>query len=105
MKLSEYRGEDALDLLADLIEPAAAIFGDEDVRGAVEKKANKATIIKLLIKNHKTEVIEILARIDGCKPEEYECNVFTLPVKLVEIFNDRDLTDLFQSQGQMKGVK
>lgn len=104
MKLSEYRNEDALDLLADLIDPAAVIFGDPEVRKAVEKKEKKTVIIKKLIKNHKPEVIEILARLDGCEPEKYEVNVLTLPAKLLEIFNDKDLIDLFQSQGQKMGV-
>jgi hypothetical protein len=32
MKLSDYKGEEALDVLADIIEPLANIITDEDIQ-------------------------------------------------------------------------
>ena len=98
MKLSEYQGEAALDLLADLIEPAGEIMSDKEI-GEVFKE-NRFKAIGLAIKNHKKSVMQILATMDGVSVDEYRCNVFTLPVKILEILNDQELVQLFTYQGQ-----
>jgi hypothetical protein len=102
MKLSEYKGEKALDMLADLIEPATAIMADKEISNAVKANLPKIKIVKTAIKNHKPEVIEIMAILDGADPKDYaeKVTLFTLPAKLLEILNDPDLTSLFTSQGQ-----
>ena len=103
MNLSEYKGEQALDILVDLLEPATVIMGDKEVGQLAKSKAPVIKIVKAAIKNHKKEVIEVLAVLDGEKPEEYaeKVTVFTLPGKLLEILNDPDLMSFFTSQGQM----
>lgn len=104
MKLSEYKGEQALDMLADLIEPAAAIMADKEIARIGKSGQPRSKLIKPAIKNHKQEVIEILAILDGEDPEDYaeKVNLFTLPAKLLEILNDPDLMSLFTLQGQNK---
>lgn len=97
MKLSDYKNEQALDLLADIIEPSSKIFADKAVKGAFET-GDKINGIKVAIKNHKHEIIEILAALDGVSVEKYECNVLTLPAKVLEILNDTALTSFFNSQ-------
>ena len=103
MKLSEYQGEAALDLLADLIEPAGEIMSDKVI--SVVFKKNRLKAIALAIKNHKKAVIQILATMDGVPVDEYKCNVLTLPVKILEILNDPALVQLFTYQGQTGGAK
>ena len=102
MKLSEYQGEAALDILSDLIEPAGEIMTDKEI-GEVFKK-NRFRAIGLAIKNHKNAVMQIMATIDGVPVEEYKCNVFTLPVKILELLNDPDIVQLFTYQGQTGGA-
>lgn len=102
MKLSEYQGEAALDILADLIEPVGEIMSDKEI-GEVFKK-NRFRAIGLAIKNHKKAVMQIMATIDGVPVEEYKCNVFTLPVKILELLNDQDIVQLFTYQGQTGGA-
>ena len=102
MKLSEYQGEAALDILADLIEPAGEIMTDKEI-GEVFKK-NRFRAIGLAIKNHKKAVMQIMATIDGVPVEEYKCNVFTLPAKILELLNDPDIVRLFTYQGQTGGA-
>ena len=99
MKLSEYQGEAALDILADLIEPAGEIMSDKEI-GEVFKK-NRFKAVALAIKNHKNAVMKIMSTIDGIPVDEYKCNVFTLPVKILELLNDPALVQLFTYQGQM----
>ena len=98
MKLSEYQGEAALDILADLIEPVGEIMSDKEI-GEVFKE-NRFKAIGLAIKNHKKAVMQILAIMDGVPVDEYKCNVFTLPVKILELLNDPALVQLFTYQGQ-----
>ena len=98
MKLSEYQGEAALDILANLIEPAGEIMSDKEI-GDVFKK-NRFKAIGLAIKNHKKAVMQIMATMDGVPVDEYKCNVFTLPVKILELLNDSELIRLFTYQGQ-----
>ena len=102
MKLSDIKGEEALDVLADIIEPCARIVADKEIANMLRANVPKIEVVKLSIKNHKKEVIEILARLDLKEPSEYEQEITlaTLPVKLVEIFNDPVLLEVFQSQVQ-----
>lgn len=102
MKLSEYQGEAALDILAELIEPAGEIMSDKEI-GEVFKK-NRFKAIGLAIKNHKKAVMQIMATMDGVPVDEYKCNVFTLPVKILELLNDSELIRLFTYQGQTGGA-
>ena len=104
MKLSDYKGEEALDLIVELLDPITKIMSDKQVAEAYQK-VSKLEAIKIAIKNHKTEVIEILAILAGEDPEEYEVNIFTLPVKNLQILNDPELIKLFGSQGQTGGAK
>lgn len=98
-KLSEYKDEEALDILADLLEPASEIMADPDFARAYRAN-NRMGAVKVAIKNHKRCVMEILAILDGVPVEEYHCNIFSLPVKLLSILNDRALVTGFTSQVQ-----
>ena len=99
MKLSDYRGEDALDILADLLEPSAEIFGDKEF-AKVYKTQTRLAAVKYALKNHKKPVIQILAILDGEDPETYSPGLMTLPLRLLEILNDPELVSLFTLQEQ-----
>ena len=98
MKVSEYQGDAALDIVADLIEPVGEIMSDKKI-GEVFKE-NRFKAIGFAIKNHKKAVMQIMATMDGIPVEEYKCNVFTLPMKILELLNDPELIKLFTYQGQ-----
>jgi hypothetical protein len=101
VKLSEIKGERALDVLADLIEPASEIMTDKMITTCA-KNGEKMKAIKFAIKNHKRAVIEILAALDGVEDvDSYKVGVLTLPAKLLEILNDSEVMSLFTSQGQI----
>ncbi|MDE6763722.1 MAG: hypothetical protein K2J73_08600 [Oscillospiraceae bacterium] len=93
-KISEYKNEEALDLLADIIEPAAAIFSDKNIAELMRGK-KKMAAVSAAIKSHKQEVIKILARLNDTPVEEYQCNIFSLPTALLEILNDEGLLGFF----------
>lgn len=104
MKLLDYTGEDALDLLADIMDPVSEILSDTQFRDVVRSGASTLAVVKSLLKNHKSQILAIMARVEDTSPEEYKPNVFTLPVKLVELINSEEFQELFQLQGQKKGV-
>lgn len=102
MKLTEIENEEALDLLADIIEPASGIFTDEEIRDEARNGKNKIKLVQLILRNHKKAIIEILARLDGKQVSEYHANLIVMTKQLLEILNDKDLMEVFISQGQKK---
>lgn len=103
MKLSDYKGEEALDVLADIIEPLTMIIADGEIQELTkQKKVPPIKYVKPAIKNHKREVIEILARLNKQSPEDYEktMTLFTLPLQVLEFINDPEVQNLFTSQIQ-----
>lgn len=104
MRLSDYKGEEALDLIADLMEPVSKILEDKEFQKQVEGGDNAGMLkaAKILLKHHKRECIEILARIDGIPFEQYNPTVFTLTKKVVELLGDKEVQELFTSQGQIE---
>lgn len=103
MKLSDFKGEEAIEVLADIIEPISNIATDEQVKEAFRANS-KMKVAQAILRNHPKEIIEVLARLDNKTVEEYEVTLFTLPMKLLEILNDKELTSLFQSQEQTGGA-
>ena len=100
MKLSEIRGEKAIDVLADLIEPLSEIFSDDEIVKGVRGNANKMELIKLVLRNHKTAVLTVLALLDGEDPANYNPTLISIPSKVLEVLNDPDVAALFPGSGQ-----
>ena len=103
MRLSDYKGEAALDKLAEIIEPLTTVLADPEMQELAKGK-NKSMIkyAKPMLKNHKQEVLEILAALENEPVETYKEKVtlLTLPVKLLEFLNDPEVQALFPSQHQ-----
>lgn len=98
-KLRDFKGEEALDVLADILEPSAEIMTDKEV-AFLARAGNRLGAVKLAIKNHKKAVIKILAILEGEDPLTYEPLLLTIPLKLLELFNDPDVVQVFTLQGQ-----
>lgn len=100
MKLSEIKGEAAIEVIAQIIEPATEIMTDKEfVSVARQKNIPKAASIALA--NHKRAVLTILAALDGEDPATYNPSLLSIPAKLLELFNDPELMSLFQSPDQL----
>lgn len=100
MKLSEIKGEKALDAMADLLEPLSLIFADPEIQRSVKNEEPKLILVKKILKAHKKEAIQIMAILDGETPETYEISLLKIPMKLLEITNDPEVQSLFTYQGQ-----
>ena len=102
MRLSDYKGEEALDKLAEIIEPLTAMFADSELQELAKQGGSTIKYAKPMLKNHKQEVFEILAALENEPVETYKEKVtlLTLPVKFLEFFNDPEVQALFPSQSQ-----
>lgn len=103
-KLSDFQDENALDLLAEVFEPAVEIMTDDDFLKALD--ANRIEAVKIAIGSHKKAVLQILAAMDGVPVSEYHCNFFVLPARLIEliteIMREQELMAFFTPQGKKK---
>lgn len=92
-KLSEIKGDEAFDVIADLLEPISIIFTDEDVA----KEESRLKKVSIALKKHKNEIISMLAILEGTTPEKYAetVNLATLPKAVMDLFSDEDLSILF----------
>lgn len=97
-KLSEIKNEEAIDLLADLIEPASEIFTDTEVVTKIRNGTNKLLVARVILKNHKKSLLEILATINGVTVEEYEGTAVSIIKDVIELCNDKELLDFLSIQ-------
>jgi hypothetical protein len=103
MRLSDIKGEKALDLLVDLIDPITLIMADERIVQTYKSNKPRIVLIKDLIAYHKKEVLVIFALLNGEDPETYSPSIIALPKMLLDLINDPELMDLFHLQNQMTG--
>lgn len=99
-KLSDYKGEDALDLIADLIEPCVEIFGDKEIQSELENGQFTVKVVKKIFKKHKKELIEILAVLNEVEPSEFNYGAFEIINMAMQMLEDEELIDFFDSQSQ-----
>ena len=97
MKLSDIKGEDALEVVADLLDPIAKISQNNDFK-KIDRK-NRLVFFQTVLRSCKKEIIEILAILDRTPVDEYEVSLATLPGKVAELFSDPSVQMLFGLQG------
>jgi len=95
-KLSEIKGEEAIDVLAEILVPIVDIWSDEEVKKGYEDK-NVAKAVSVALKKYHKEIIGIFATLDG-KTYEEECkaiNLVSLPADIIELLNEPAIKSLF----------
>lgn len=95
-KLSEIKGEEALDVLAEILVPITEIASDEEVKAGFEE--NVARCVSIALKKYKKEIIEIFATINGKSVEDTleEIDILSLPTYIVEVLNEPAIQSLFR---------
>lgn len=98
-------GEEALDLLAEIIDPLSVIFKDAEMMKEIgSREFTTLKKVQLLVRKHKSEVFQIMALIDGEDVKDYKPNVFTLPIRLNQLVSDERIVEalrqVFQSSPQ-----
>lgn len=107
MKLSDIKGERAIEVIADLIEPIAEIAADDNMKdlfsakpvsGKTARQASAAHLAKkvpALLKSHKSAVVKILATLNQTDVESM--NVFSISRGVIEMLSDPEVIGLFTS--------
>lgn len=104
MKLSDFRGEEAIEVLADIMEPASVIMSDPDVQRMMTHKGNSyIKIASYILREHPKDILNMYEPLTKESKEE------ATPPKLIrlilDIINDEELRSLFPSQGQDEALK
>lgn len=94
-KLSEVKGEEALNVLAEILEPIVTIANDEEVRAGFD--TNVAKCVAVALKKYKGEIMDIFAAINGKTVEETadEIDLLSLPAYIVDVLSEPEIQRLF----------
>ena len=107
MKLSEIKGTDAIDVIADILDPITVIMADKEIKALATQtpRPPAITMARIILKNQKAAILEILARLNGEDPKTFNPSLIKLPFMLMELIKeiseDEDLASLFRGQPQM----
>ena len=96
-----FKGREALEVSAALIEPIGNIVTDSEIVALI-KARQFHRVAKPMIAKYCDDVIEILAVLNGKPADEFEkeINLLTLPITLFNVITDPDLQKLFTSLAQ-----
>lgn len=107
MRLSELKGERAVEVIADLIEPITNIALDqknlkllrpEKKEGETDREAAVRDFkvkIPNLLKTHKADVVSILCTLNEVKPEDL--SLAEIMKGIIDLTQDKDFMNLFLS--------
>lgn len=79
--------EQKLDLLADMMDPVGEIVGDREVL-ALASNGRVAQALQAAIRNHKGEVLAIMAAVEGEDPATYRLDGAVLLLKAIAKWNE-----------------
>ena len=96
MRLSDIKGEAAIDAVADILEPVAEIANDREVTDLF-RAGDRLKAIQKALKGHRKAVVDILAILNQKDPAEYikEITLASIPAQAIDILNDPELALLF----------
>lgn len=119
MKLSDIKGDRVLDVIADVIDPIANIAQDKDVAAMFKREAVPEGMeareffaarmragMPALLKGHKSDIIVILAAIEGVTPEQYAAslNLAKLFTDVMELVTDDAFVNFLSSSETETGA-
>ena len=99
--LQDYKGAEAIEIWADILEPAARVMQDPKVKEAFNAKNIKAMeLATYLLREHSEDIAEILLAIDETPLTGANAVVRALDL-VVSIVNDPDTASFFSSLGSV----
>ena len=100
MRLSDFENEKAIEILAEIIDPAVEIMNDTEIATILRSGKPPLFAVKRALKYHKTAIIDIVAALHG---ETRNTVKFTMPMLIrdvLDMFSDPELQSVFSSQSQ-----
>lgn len=106
MRLSDFKGEEAMELLANIMDSATEIMADPNIvkmaTAVSNNKMPQLEFVSELLRSHSKSILRILALLNKKKVDEYQPNPIEITKAILELMDDKELVDLFRSQGQLK---
>lgn len=100
-KLTDYTGDEAIELWADLLEPLTIILSDKKVVNSIQSGQAKMLIAKEILKAHSKEAKEILLRIDPAPIDGLNI-VLRLVAVITDIGKSEEVKSFFAYAAQAK---
>lgn len=100
-KLSDYKGEEAIELWVDLFDEISAILSDKEIAKIVKSGDSTVNIAKKILKLHGKEAVAIMERIDGTPVDGLNI-VLRLVGLLTEIGQNEEMKSFFGYAEQAK---
>lgn len=119
MKISDIKGDRVLDVIADIIDPIANMVQDKDVAAMFKREAvpdgmeardffakRMCKCLPVLLKSHKTDIIAVMAAIEGVTPEQYAASLDfpKLFTDVMELVTDDAFLNFLSSSETGKGA-
>lgn len=100
-RLSDYKGEEAIELWANLLDPFVAIVGDKEIIKIIRSRMPKLEIAKAILKNYKKEAEQILLTVDDTPLDGFNIMVRLIDI-LTEFTENKTMMSFFESQAEDK---
>lgn len=98
MKLSEFKDEKAIEVVARLLVPIGNIVKNRDNANA--RGGSNLEFASAILANNPSDVKDMLAILNDVDPSEYHCNAATVIFDVMNMLADEQLLQLFGLQRQ-----
>ncbi len=93
MKLSAFKDEKGVEVVAKLLGPLGRIVSNKE--NADMKDKSLLQFASTLMRNNPKDIIAMLAILDGKEPEEYHCSAASILADVLNMLSDEELLQLF----------
>ena len=100
--LSEIKGEEAIDVTAEIVGILSDMFGNKEVQKMRKEKKTLSDIFSYVLKHNRKDVVKMLSLLDGSTQKEYlnKTNMATLLHDIDVMIGDPTVKELFMLQSQ-----
>ena len=103
-KISEFKDDEAMDVLAEILEPAVNIAKNKKFvnafRGTEDEKPNRIEAVKILLNENREDIVKIMAVLNETPVEDFHYSLITLPSMILQVLNDKEVLSFFSTQGE-----
>lgn len=100
MRLSEFKDEKGVEVVAKLLVPIGNIAADKEMANIQKDSVHMGDFASLLLQKHPQDVMAMLAVLNDQDPEDYHCTAATVLVDVFNMISDPELMMLFGLQRQ-----
>ena len=100
MRLSEFKDEKGVEVVAKLLVPIGNISRDGETAEANKNAKSMLDFASVILQKHQRDVMDMLAILDDKDPAEYHCTAATVLFDVINMFSDPDMLLLFGLQRQ-----